>query len=500
MLSPAELADDALSKEIEAERIAVLEALDVLDTSAEPGPDKAARAMALAFDAPVAFVSLVDRDRQWFKASYGSELRETPRNISFCTHAVQVPDEVMIVPDAREDARFVNNPLVTGEAQVRFYAGAPIIIQGHAIGSLCVIDNVPRHDTPERLISMLREMADVVALSLESRLLKDRADRAEADKRLVNERMAFALDVADMTIWSWDLETDRMVNFGRGRSRDAKQEFSVEEFIDAVVPEDRDGVRAALSEARRDGSEYHAEYRMIAAPEIWMMSEGHAVEHAADGAVMQVTGVETNITVQKRHEMLLETTAQEMRHRVNNLIGLADALAGRTARETDSVDDFLTLYRSRLQALARTQKMLLSGEGQAKLTGLIEAVIEPFRRKDRSVMTLDLPDLKVRNAMTQVLTLVFHELTTNALKYGALRWPTGAVHLKGAVVDDRLQITWSEFTNSTGDVSPLEDYVEITSSQRGRSIVDRMVQAQGGTISFDFRESGLVVQLDLPQD
>ncbi|MHB9879840.1 sensor histidine kinase [Pacificimonas sp. ICDLI1SI03] len=490
--------DPPMATDREEERLSVLRELRVLDSVAEEATDATARAAARAFDAPVGLITLVEKDRQWFKARHGTELTETPRDISFCTYAIQQPDRVMVVPDAQEDPRLRNNPLVTGDFHLRFYAGAPIIVRGQPVGTLCILDTEPRHDIGDNLIEMLGDLARVVALGLETRLLTERAERLEAEQHVGNARFALALEAADMSVWSWDVDSGLLTDFGRGDDTSGMGSMTPKDFLDAVHDNDRYAVIDAFAAARSGAEEFRAEFRMAHDPERWLLSVGRTIRRNADGRVMSVTGVQTDITAQKRHDAVLETTTQEMRHRVNNLIGLADALAGRTARETESKEDFLALYRSRLQALARTQRMLMSGEGGAKLTDLAEAVIAPFRRQDRSVLILNLPDVVVTNAITQVLTLAFHELTTNALKYGALRWPTGKIDVVGRMEGETLYIDWSEFVNDAANSAPFDDYVEIASSNSGKSIVERMVGAHGGTITFDFGENGLIAKLMLP--
>ena len=128
----------------ETSRIEVLRRYAVLDTLPEKVLDNLTALAAQICDVPIATISLIDEDRQWFKARVGMNLAETPRDVSFCGHALHQRD-LFIVPDACQDERFADNPLVTGEPGIRFYAGAPLITsEGAALGALCVMDRVPR--------------------------------------------------------------------------------------------------------------------------------------------------------------------------------------------------------------------------------------------------------------------------------------------------------------------------------------------------------------------
>ena len=127
----------------EAERLRRLRRFGILDTAPDPRFDRIARLAASLLDCPVALVSLVDERRQWFKARVGLDATETPREDAFCAHAI-LGDGLMVVPDATADQRFADNPLVTGEPNIRFYAGAPLwVAEGMAVGTLCVIDRKP---------------------------------------------------------------------------------------------------------------------------------------------------------------------------------------------------------------------------------------------------------------------------------------------------------------------------------------------------------------------
>ncbi|HUF76977.1 MAG TPA: MBL fold metallo-hydrolase [Longimicrobiales bacterium] len=145
----------------EEERLAALRRLELLDSEPEERFDRLARLAAGLLEAPVSLVTLVDRDRQWFKSKVGTLLAETSRDVSFCAHAI-LDREEMVVPDALQDERFADNPIVAGPPHVRFYAGCPLTMpDGHAMGTLCVLDTRPRHLTAEQR-RLLRDLADLV--------------------------------------------------------------------------------------------------------------------------------------------------------------------------------------------------------------------------------------------------------------------------------------------------------------------------------------------------
>ena len=164
----------------EQNRLAALQRYDVLDTPPEEAFDRIVDLATIIFDVPIALVSLVDRERQWFKACYGLDVRETSREVSFCAHAI-LSDKVMVVPDAAQDPRFRDNALVTGGPGIRFYAGAPLrTADGHNLGSLCIIDTKPRAAFTAAQQSILAGLAAQVVDELELRLAAERL-RQERD-------------------------------------------------------------------------------------------------------------------------------------------------------------------------------------------------------------------------------------------------------------------------------------------------------------------------------
>ena len=152
----------------------------MLDTLPEPAYEDIVRLAACICEVPVALVSLIDRDRQWFKARLGLDLAETPRDQAFCDHAIREPAQLLEVPDALEDARFASNPLVTGATGIRFYAGVPLVTPGGAaIGTVCVIDQRPRA-LSDRQRDALAALARVTMNLLEGRQREREIERAAA--------------------------------------------------------------------------------------------------------------------------------------------------------------------------------------------------------------------------------------------------------------------------------------------------------------------------------
>jgi two-component system cell cycle sensor histidine kinase/response regulator CckA len=162
--------------DLEARRLAALRRYEVLDTPEEAAFDRITELAARLFEVPIAVVSFVDAERQWFKSHFGLNIAETPRAISFCTHAI-LSDDVMVVPDASRDDRFRENPVVVGSCRIRFYAGAPLITpEGLRIGALAIMDMRPRTALSEEQVASLADLASIVMheLNIQHELRKAR--------------------------------------------------------------------------------------------------------------------------------------------------------------------------------------------------------------------------------------------------------------------------------------------------------------------------------------
>ncbi len=196
----------------ESRRLAILDSLGVLDTPADPVLDGIVRAAAQLIGCPVSLVSLVDAQRQWFKARLGLNVEQTPREQAFCAHAIQQTG-LFEVSDARLDARFADNPLVTGEPHVVFYAGVPLSVEGHAMGTLCAIDHRPR-----QLSDVQRQTLKDLARAAEHWLQTQRAD---AERRNLFDQMGDGILLVDRThrVIEVNRATARMLGHRAGELR-----------------------------------------------------------------------------------------------------------------------------------------------------------------------------------------------------------------------------------------------------------------------------------------
>jgi signal transduction histidine kinase len=200
----------AIVPQDETARLKALDQYQVLDTACEAAFDELTCLAAQICGTPIALISLIDECRQWFKSKVGLDAESTPRNLAFCSHAILQPNDLLIVPDARLDPRFATNPLVTSEPHVRFYAGAPLVTpEGYALGTLCVVDRVPRQLSPEQ-VAALRSLSRQVIAQLELRRTVDKLERMTTAQRQQYEDLISAL--------SHDLRTPLLAARGTLRS------------------------------------------------------------------------------------------------------------------------------------------------------------------------------------------------------------------------------------------------------------------------------------------
>ncbi len=242
----------------ESRRLARLKALMVLDTEPEPIFDALARAASSVCGTPIGLVTLIEQDRQWFKARVGVDVAEVPRNISFCAHTV-LGDDLIEVPDATDDARFATNPLVTNEPGFRFYAGTPLVMSsGERVGTLCVLDTTPHHlsDTQRTVLGELATAA-VQALEMRERAREVAIVGSDPKFQALSDACAFG-------IFHTNLEGSCTYTNPRWQELYGMdgEECLGDGWVKALHPEDLESVFSEWQRCAVSGEEFDMEFRL----------------------------------------------------------------------------------------------------------------------------------------------------------------------------------------------------------------------------------------------
>ena len=304
--------------ELESKRLEALNALQILDTACEQSFDEVVQLASTVLDAPIALVSLVDAQRQWFKARVGLEPQETPRDYSFCAHAIQRPDEPFLVCDAAQDERFATNPLVTGAPFIRSYLGSPLQLPGgDTVGTVCVIDTRPRTWTAAD-VDRLERFSRIVTGLLEQRKAGVQAEALGKTVASLSARLARERDLLeDMSrvgqIGGWELDLKS------GELNWTHQTRLIHEVPDTFVPtpeavlafyspEDSEAVKAAIQTCIATGEGLSTELPIVTAKGRRIQVRSHcALQRSETGKPVRLLGTVQDITLE--HQRQAELTA-----------------------------------------------------------------------------------------------------------------------------------------------------------------------------------------------
>ncbi len=434
-------------------RRAKLRALETFDPAADPDFDNLAKLAGGLMKTPIALVTLVDVDQQRFKAAIGLQAEGTPVEHSFCAHAIAAGDSAMIVEDATEDQRFAGNPLVTGDNHLRFYAGAPIIVSGARIGTLCVLDREARPTPTQEQIGQLEMLAGLAGTMFS--LKEGSRTGALARAALVREetRRSVALEAAGLASWVWDARSDIvecdallpvLLGLPGSKHLTARRIFSVIDRRDVARAER--WFRTDLSQ----GDEFSGEYRLHnTEPLRWLASRGRVMERDANGSPILIFGVNYDISEAKAGDERQQLLLRELNHRVKNTLATVQALASQTVRHARNPSEFLEAFSARLQSLGHAHGLLSDNEWRGiRICELVRREVKPFDDTDSSRIHISGEDVLLTPDQAVGLGLVLHELASNAMKYGSLSVGSGAVelrwHLAGRRGNRILTIDWKE--------------------------------------------------------
>ncbi|WP_372624597.1 HWE histidine kinase domain-containing protein [Falsiroseomonas sp.] len=485
----------------ESDRLAALHRYRILDTPDEEPFDRVALLARDLFRTPIALVSFIDGSRQWFKARVGLATRQTPRAWAFCEHAIQAPPgEPFVVTDARADPRFADNPLVTGEPFVRFYAAFPMRSpDGFALGTVCVISDQPRpegiNEAEGRWLSTLAGLAsDELELRLHAR---QASEAAAAEARLRRAQEAAGVTAFEATAEASGGETLAMALRGllglAGPPRLELREVPV-----VPVPEERERLSLVADRLAAEGGTLVEEFRLAGPGEstVWAQLRGE-VQLGGPNATpaWRVAGLLRDVSERRAADERQALMTLELDHRAKN--ALAVVLAA--LRLTPSSDPrlYAAAVEGRVAALARAHTLLTATRwAGADLAELVRGELRPFLAgadSDGPRARVEGPPVMLAAHAAQPLSMALHELATNALKHGALSAPRGLVEVDWQLParSPVLRLRWSETGGPPVRAAPSR--MGFGSRVLRGTVLDQL----GGSLSLTWPPSGLVCTLEV---
>jgi PAS domain S-box-containing protein len=444
---------------------------------------------------PTALVTIVERERQWFMARWGMEKRETPRPTSFCAHAM-LGESVMVIPDAIEDPRFADNPLVTGADNIRFYAGAPLVSsEGVALGALCVIDTTAR---PEGLSDLQRQGLEVLARAVMQRLTCERVNASagdaldEADRRL--------LQLAEhIPVFAWSTDEAGIVEFANSAFYDylGTRDPAKLNFVALAHPDDCENIVRIRSESRARNEKWEARARVRSADGSyrWMMIRAWPVRTGEDADVTHWFGAAVDIDDLHSLSENRDLLARELSHRIKNIFAVVSGLVSLRARGREELKSFASELNEVFHALGRAHDYVRPLEGRKgdSLHELLRDLLAPYRGSAGEGIAITGDDAAIGPRAATPLALVFHELATNSAKYGALSAKGGDIAIAIAREDDEVAIAWRETVTGGAEPGASEGF--------GTRLLKTSVEGQlGGKYERRFSSHGLDVVLRFPLD
>ncbi|WP_233150998.1 sensor histidine kinase [Sphingomonas mollis] len=526
------IAVGAMGERTSEERRRAIDLLGVLDTPPEKAFDDIVLVASLCCDTPIALVSLLDVERQWFRARVGLDAPETPIDWSVCRIDIDRAT-FLSIPDLTADPRTRDNPLVMRHPHLRFYAGAPLVMRsGAVIGRLCVIDTIARPDgLSEQQQVLLEALARQVADHLELRQIARTSDhlaRLQAALLDIGDRIRRSRSVGEMTqsiaqIVGHALQADRagfgtvdaatetievepdwtadgvasvagrhgFEEFGRLREGLAKGEMLV---IHDVTTDPRTaadpsrmlavGIAALVNVPVRDRGRTIAVFLVHATtPRRWTSTELSFLHSVADRLEAGVS--------RHRLDQQQRSVNGEISHRLKNMLSMVQAIATQTLRDVPDRGP-VAVFEQRLLALSTAHDALLKGEWiAADMAGIILGVLAPFGFEERMRRTGPVVTLDAGAAMS--VSLVIHEMMTNACKYGALSNDAGQIDIDWTIAgesdDATLTMTWKEQGGP-----PVK---EPTRRGFGAKLIRQGLIGTGG-VTLRYHEAGLTAVFVVP--
>jgi two-component sensor histidine kinase/PAS domain-containing protein len=480
-------------------RLGALAALDVPDAEPDADFERLSRAVARVFKAEFALVTLVGSEWQSFNGCFGADgMAGNKTELSFCAHTLATPgDGVLVVLDASKDERFNINPLVTEPPGIRFYAGAPIVIAGQRLGTLCVLSATPREQVDPDLLEQLTDLAGVAAALF---ALKNEARvRARTAAALLREewRHALTLEAGKVGSWVWDIRTGEIAcndTFRRMYELPDSGAVQVEHVLQATHPADRATVQAGIEASLKNGVDYNAEAR-VATSGRWLTMRGRVYQRDAEGKALIMMGASIDVTESKQSADQTRLLLRELNHRVKNTLAMIQSVARQTIRQNPDPRDFIEAFSGRLRTISDAHVLLADRDWSGvQLYEVIASQLGPdfLTQPDRAEVSGSDVTLPADHALG--LGLILHELTTNALRHGAWSGEEGIVSIRWdlrTTPERGLSLNWRELGGPL--VNPPREY------GLGTRLIERsLAKVLDSEVKLDFQPDGVVADVWLP--
>jgi PAS domain S-box-containing protein len=311
---------DSMPNWNEQDRLKAIESYDILDSPKEEEFDDIVKMAAEACHVPISLISFVANERQWFKAVVGTDLQETPLDVSICSHAI-LQRELFVVPDTSKDSRFQNNPLVKGDPHIRFYAGALLeTTEGLPLGTVCILDYKPRALSDQEAAT-LKSLARQVMTQLELRRALSDLRRALKAKSDSEERLGLALEASGFVgIWEWDIIKNRVYADARfvsvfgGEPHWSTEGAPIADYLKTIHFDDLPRVKKAIENAIHSPGPFQEEYRLVQKDGSvrWIEARGRC-HFDETGKAIRFPGVATDVTARKESEQQAKDVAERYR-------------------------------------------------------------------------------------------------------------------------------------------------------------------------------------------
>ena len=479
----------------------------LLDTPPEETFDRVTRMVCRLLDVPVSLFSIVDASRQFFKSANGlgepwATLRETPLALSICQHVVRL-GAPLAIGDTRSEI-FLSGNLAITELNAKAYLGVPVRnAEGHVFASLCAIGHEARVWREDDLATM-RDLAAMVESELHLRSEIVSRHEAEKELRLNEARLRSIADAAPAMMWQTDRRGSSIY-----RSR-GWQEFTGQPpaqalgfgWLDAVHPEDRARIGETILHANAAKQAFHTDYRLLRADGTWRRIADAGNPHFADdGAFLGLVGSAYDDTERRHAEETREFIGRELSHRIKNVFAMISGLVGLSSRDHEGARDFAQTLRDRIGALARAHEFALPSTGDPgseehrphTMRALLGTLLAPYQAEANSArIVIAVEDIPVGPGAAVTLAMLLHELTTNALKYGALAADTGQIVLRGELYRDDYVLIWEERGGRAVAGPPSRQGF-------GTQMVQRAANLQlGASFQYAWERRGLRLTLRIP--